>query len=116
MRATPRPWAAEHEYISATQEALIFQGTRSRPNGEIIAACHPSIPRLLTPEHNRANAEMIVHRVNSHDTLVDILRDVKTRLEEFAEGHCPKAVAAWEDTYERIAAMILKEEAEAAEA
>ena len=77
MSATPRPWTAEGEYIVATRDALEVQSTHSRPNGEVIAACHPSITRLLSHEQNCANAEMIVHRVNAHDSLVSEIETLK---------------------------------------
>lgn len=83
--ATPRPWRV-HENGGDATWLTILQGAwdishNDAENPGVVASARYS---GMSPAENRANAELIVRAVNSHDQLVEALKAVQ-RLDYFRE-------------------------------
>ena len=81
--ATPEPWTAELDYISA-----FIPG--NRPNGEIIGRWHPSIGDLLSNEQKYANAKFAARARTDLPNVVEALEEAQKKLD---------AVEAWADEF-----------------
>ncbi|KKN21871.1 hypothetical protein LCGC14_0921000 [marine sediment metagenome] len=81
--ATPEPWTAELDYVSA------FIPDK-RPNGEIIGRWWPSISGLLSDGQRQANAEFAARARTLVPQLVEALEEAQGKL---------KAVREWRKRY-----------------
>ena len=68
--ATPEPWTAELDYISA-----FIPG--KRPNGEIIGRLEPSISDLFSREQKYANATFAAHARSDLPAALEVLEEAR---------------------------------------
>ncbi|KKK47592.1 hypothetical protein LCGC14_3153620 [marine sediment metagenome] len=73
--ATPEPWVAELDYVSA-----LIPG--KRPNGEIIGRLQPSISDLFSREQEYANAEFAAHARSDLPAALEVLEAIRRVAED----------------------------------
>lgn len=74
-KATPGPWTQDSYLVVANVP-------RGRPCGEVILQCSPTIPRLLSPTANEANAAFITTARTAVPALLDHIAWQAERLAE----------------------------------